>query len=304
MIRELVADDAPAVVRLAAAAYPQWVQSERGFLHRIANTPARARRRRWVAADEGGVTGYASSGIEIGFGDDDVGEIGVLVEQGARGRGTGSALFAVAERHVGALGVRRILAEGRDDDASRRFAVRCGFRHTMTRRLSRLDPRSVPKDAHLELLASRADVGYRVVAMATVDREAVFELDAACSRDVPLDEQLELDRDEWNVNHWRNPDVAQEGSFVVLHGDRPVSFAMLRVAGTRGANDMTGTLREHRGRGLARLAKMSSLLWAAEHGVTEVVTENDETNAPMLALNTSLGYRPFASVLAYVRDLA
>jgi len=32
------------------------------------------------------------------------------------------------------------------------------------------------------------------------------------------------------------------------------------------------------------------------------VTENDETNAPMLALNTRLGYRPFAAVRSFVSD--
>jgi hypothetical protein len=32
------------------------------------------------------------------------------------------------------------------------------------------------------------------------------------------------------------------------------------------------------------------------------LTENDETNAPMLAINERLGYRPIASRYSYVLD--
>ena len=60
-------------------------------------------------------------------------------------------------------------------------------------------------------------------------------------------------------------------------------------------NDMTGTLREFRGRGLARLLKLHQLEWAARDGIASVMTENDETNAAMLAVNTRLGYVPSSS---------
>ena len=44
--------------------------------------------------------------------------------------------------------------------------------------------------------------------------------------------------------------------------------------------------------GLARLLKSHSLHRAAEAGATRAITDNDETNAPMLAVNKALGYRP------------
>ena len=61
------------------------------------------------------------------------------------------------------------------------------------------------------------------------------------------------------------------------------------------------TRREFRGRGLARLLKSHSLHRAAEAGVTLAITDNDETNAPMLAVNTALGYRPFARRVEWER---
>ena len=43
---------------------------------------------------------------------------------------------------------------------------------------------------------------------------------------------------------------------------------------------------------------------AAELGATIALTDNDETNAPMLAVNRRLGYRPFARRLEWERAAA
>jgi RimJ/RimL family protein N-acetyltransferase len=72
----------------------------------------------------------------------------------------------------------------------------------------------------------------------------------------------------------------------------------------RAINSFTGTLPTHRGRGLARAAKQASLVWAAAHGITAVWTHNDEQNAPMLAVNARLGYRPAARLVEYTRAAA
>ena len=72
--------------------------------------------------------------------------------------------------------------------------------------------------------------------------------------------------------------------------------------GGRAAHDMTGTVREYRRRGLARLAKMAALRWCADSGVRTVFTSNDTTNADMLALNEHLGYRPLGRNTTYRKD--
>jgi GNAT superfamily N-acetyltransferase len=69
----------------------------------------------------------------------------------------------------------------------------------------------------------------------------------------------------------------------------------------RAHNNLTGTLRAYRSRGLATVLKSHSLHRAAALGVTIAVTDNDETNAPMLAVNAKLGYRPFARRLVWER---
>ena len=65
---------------------------------------------------------------------------------------------------------------------------------------------------------------------------------------------------------------------------------------------MTGTLPEYRRRGLARLAKLATIRWAAENGVEWMLTSNAEANTGMRALNESLGYRHAGTQAFYVRD--
>jgi GNAT superfamily N-acetyltransferase len=54
-----------------------------------------------------------------------------------------------------------------------------------------------------------------------------------------------------------------------------------------------------RGRGIATALKSRSLARAAELGATIVLTDNEELNAPMLAVNAKLGYRPFSRRIAW-----
>ena len=68
-------------------------------------------------------------------------------------------------------------------------------------------------------------------------------------------------------------------------------------------SDMTGTLPDYRGRGLAKLAKLAVFRAAQELGVTAVTTENDAENEPMLALNKSVGYKRERTLASFKRDL-
>ena len=100
---------------------------------------------------------------------------------------------------------------------------------------------------------------------------------------------------------WDNPLFTRDGSFGAVVDGRVASISLL-IANTelgRGTNIFTGTSREHRGRGLALAVKLATTRWAAENGLTQIVTMNDETNAPMLAVNRRLGYVPCGRRVEY-----
>ena len=43
--------------------------------------------------------------------------------------------------------------------------------------------------------------------------------------------------------------------------------------------------------------------WARERGIRYIYTGNDLTNAPMLAINTKLGFRPLSASVELLEDL-
>ena len=75
---------------------------------------------------------------------------------------------------------------------------------------------------------------------------------------------------------------------------KPTDVALVALAEAALGHE-TGSL-------LARLVKLAALRWASENGVTSVWTTNDETNAPMLAVNRRLGYEPRLRRVEYLRE--
>jgi len=43
--------------------------------------------------------------------------------------------------------------------------------------------------------------------------------------------------------------------------------------------------------------------WAQQHGVVDLFTENDVNSAPMLRINTDMGYRPLPANVEVIRKL-
>jgi GNAT superfamily N-acetyltransferase len=103
----------------------------------------------------------------------------------------------------------------------------------------------------------------------------------------------------------RNPLLDQDCSTVVLHGSQPVALCWLKggVGPGRYGIEFTATAPAWRGQGLATLAKLSALDLAARAGIRWVGTANDETNAPMLAVNRRLGHQPLPDLVIYERGI-
>jgi GNAT superfamily N-acetyltransferase len=224
------------------------------------------------------------------------------VRQDRRGRGIGAALFERAEEHLRGLGARRFRSYSASDEGGR-FLERRGFRSGLAVTYSVLDPRR----ADTSELPQRTADGFCLAPLAQLlDRpRELFDLYAATELDMPGDHLLSEDEyDQWRAETLDYRDLNRDASHVVLAPDgRPVSFAWLLVdpAQGRAENEMTGTLRAFRRRGFARLAKLATIRWAAENGVTAILTSNHDENAAMLGLNRSLGYRPFVTSVDFSR---
>lgn len=277
------------MVALRAQVYPYLVQGVEGTRQAIATAPRD--RRALVAEVDGAVAGWVSA-----YANGPAGEVSLLhVHPGHRGRGLGAALLAAALDHLATLGVRRIRAWALEDSLG--FARAHGFTPSRPVRYAALDLRELPP-------LPPAPPGVDLLPMDALDPHALHAAHVAASADEPGDVPASpLSYADWRAGLWDNPDAARSASTAAVVAGVPVALAELLRDGHRVWSDMTATLPAHRGRGLARLAKLAALHRAREAGATEAYTSNDEGNAPMLAVNARLGYRPVATHWSCLRDL-
>jgi GNAT superfamily N-acetyltransferase len=271
MIRAFEERDAEGVAALLRDG--PWLATPESLVHRARTLPARARARRWVAEEEGAIVGWAQIEFRWTTERDDVAEFWSFVRPDRRGAGIGSRLYELAAAHVIEHGARE-LGSGAWEEAGHRFLLRRGYERTREARLSALDPRAV------DTSGLALPEGFRLVALADLrgrerDLHALY-MEAAV--DVPaVDAPTNIGCDEWVEGWLGDPHLSHDGSFVVLDGDRPVAFAWIKVAGRRAQNELTGTAREYRRRGLARAAKLATIRWCAEHGIERIATGNDSS---------------------------
>ncbi|MBA3841312.1 MAG: GNAT family N-acetyltransferase [Actinobacteria bacterium] len=212
--------------------------------------------------------------------------VGVIVDPAHRRRGIGTALLERLADHVRRHDATTWTGVIFENDVSSDFARRHGFENERAAVVSAVDPRSVdlPSPSSVEVVSARA-----------LGPEVVFQIDSAGALDEPLpNPPAPMPYDEWLSDIWDEPSFTSEGSFVTISDGTPAALALLYAAPEfgRAVIAFTATIPEFRGRGLALAAKIATMRWAAAHGITRVWTANDDTNAPMLAINARLGYRP------------
>ncbi|MEO7981611.1 MAG: GNAT family N-acetyltransferase [Sporichthyaceae bacterium] len=287
-VRDAGVGDFPAAAAIRAANEPDRIISTEGMTVWMGDLPERAALGSWLAADDGGPVGWAMAMRSWTQPDDGIGSVDVVVAPGRQREGVGTVLAERVRQHCTDLGLHTVRAMSLDTASARAMAARHGFRETFASTTSTVDPRTVSPGP--------VPPGVRLVPFADLDDPApVFALDLEVSQDVPGDESFEsMTLADWSARFWRSPVVDDDCSLLLYVGDEPAGLTLLRVDRPTGRahNNITGVRRAHRGRGLARLLKSHSLHRAGELGVTVAATDNDETNAPMLAVNTTLGYRP------------
>ena len=296
MLREGTLDDVPRAAPMLQRAWPDTIITVDGMRHSLEKAPERADLL-MLAWDEGGeLAGWGTAGREWWVSQPHRGTLVVAVDPGRRGEGIGSALATAADEHLSTLGVTTTRAGSVDEPGARALATRLGFRKIAASATSALDPRTV--------VPEHVPDDVRLIPFADLDDpRAVFDLDIEVSNDIPNEEFDGISFEEWKDEFWRSPLIHQEASLAAFVGDELAALTMIRIdePSGRAQNNVTGTRAPYRGRGLARVLKSHSLHIAGRLGATIAMTDNDETNAPMLAVNRSLGYRPFARRIEWER---
>jgi len=234
--------------------------------------------------------------------------LGIWVMPGMRNQGIGSALYQVASdaaRTAGKTGFQTEVSEAHA--AGVRFLTNRGFRVTGRAKMVRLDLRGLgapviaaPEGIRVTSLAKRPELvpGVHVAAV-----EAFPDIPTS---DEPLDPgSLEA----FTARDVDRVGIPKEGFLVAVDdgSGEVVGYASLIFApGSRvlAYNDMTAVRPAWRGRGIATALKRATIAWAIENGLEAIETGNDEENAPMRAVNLTLGYTPIPDVLEMQGPLA
>jgi GNAT superfamily N-acetyltransferase len=307
VIRPFRPDDARAATALLRKLIPEWVMTDRGLRHWVASIPERSHPGVWVAEDGGEVVGWGEAFLQWDVAEEGVAYVWFGVYPQARRRGLGSRFYELATGHLRGADARRIDSLTAGDPDGERFLLARGFRRTRSEQAWSLDPNAVDLAEAAEFERRKATEGYRLVPLREArDRpEELFQLFSEAHGDVPSDHTHVETYEDWRRTLWDYPDLDFDGSHVVFADERPVAFAWIAVdrEGARGTHVMTGTAREFRNRGLARLAKLGTIRWAAGNGVATLLTENDSANRGMLALNDRLGYRPTRTMQYFAKDV-
>jgi GNAT superfamily N-acetyltransferase len=266
------------------------------LLHWARKLPERAHARHWVAEDGEEVVGWAEAEFEWATEREDLAGVWAFVRADRRGRGIGSRFYERAVAHVLEQGARELKSGAWEDDGHR-FLVDRGYEARRRERLSALDPRTVDTSA----LALPEGFRLRSLGELSGREQELHSLYSDAAADMPADDpETNIGFDDWLEETLGDPTLSKDASMVVLDGDTPVALAWIKVAGDRAENELTGTLRAYRRRGLARAAKLATIRWCAEHGIERIATGNDSTNVGMLAINDELGYRPWITWQEYV----
>lgn len=203
---------------------------------------------------------------------------------GHRRRGIGTAIAAALIDHARALGRDGLSAfVDAAESASRAFVERYGLSevdHELEQRRALGDepPAAVPDGIELVALGERRDELLR----------AVWPIAQQGYADMPLPGVISYTLDEW----LREEATIADGSFVALERGEPVGYAGLLTDAEIGCahHGLTVVRRDSRRRGVATALKRAQLNWAAQQGLSELVTWTQRGNEAMQALNRGLGY--------------
>jgi GNAT superfamily N-acetyltransferase len=300
VVRPFRPADAEPFARVRGAAAPFLLTTAESVAFDVGNAHPDAHYHPLVAEQHGEVIGTVQVGVAHESPTPGQGFANVHVHPERVGRGAGTLLVRAAEEQLARVGASAVYSWVLDEPPHRAFAERRGYRPLRSAHFLRLDLDALPPR-----LPVPEGVELRTAADFEDDPRPVFELDSECAQDEPGDIGAHLsDYEQWLRDTWHHPLMDRELTTVAVADGRPVAFTAARTdGGSRYVTGMTGTVRSHRGRGLARAVKHDSLLRARSAGFAEAFTGNDTDNAPMLAVNRWFGYTVSATEVRHVRDV-
>ena len=226
--------------------------------------------------------------------------LSIIAHPNHRRSGVGTSLIAEAKTFCQSIGITELKSRVKDDEPGwNEWAKSNGFkieRHSFRSSITLADFDLSEHPSRISELVSERIVFSTLAELGdtTENRRKYYEADSAAAIDIPGEDHVES-WTEYEAEVFNNKEYRPEGAHLALDGERIVGVAhvWLDAEHDRMENAFTGVIREYRGRGIATALKLLTIKHARNVGVSEILTENDSENAPILAVNRKLGYKPW-----------
>lgn len=161
----------------------------------------------------------------------------------------------------------------------------------------RLDVGAFDFAAYEAYVEQARDAGVELTSMAAIggvnaaNRRSLYELNKICSADIP-DRGEFYTFEEYEAKRIDVPSFRPDGVIVARDGEGTwvgFSATSLQAAG-HAFNEMTGVLREYRGRGLSLALKVVGIRFVKDAGYQWIDTMHHPRNDSAIAMNRRLGF--------------
>jgi mycothiol synthase len=271
--------------------------------------PKHVKQQRFVAWLEGQAVGFAQYSQNAGQYHPQRFSVWVEVLPEFTQRGIGGLLY---QRLLEDLAQHQPIAfssNTREDKYGLEFLQRRGFVEKMRTWENRIALASHDHTPHQHLRGQLEAQGIQIINLEQfLERftpEDYYRLNQTLSRDVPrLYPMTERSFEEWASWNLYGSKVLPHGTFFAVSGSEPIGMSQLfKSDGKYITIGLTAVLRQQRGKQLALALKTTCLEWAKTQGYFEVRTWNDSNNAPILALNSKLGFVRCPAWIECVKEL-
>lgn len=257
--------------------------------------------KRWVYELDGQIVGYASHTHGLWNFHSQKFYIDVRVHPDYQKQGIGTQLYNLLGESIAPHDPPTIFAEVFEPHTDAlSFAQKRGYEITLREGELRLNVADFKPSKFETLMQSIAEQGVIIKSMAgwaqeipNMDRE-VYDLDMAISVDVPMSEPFVSPLFEtWHETVWQRETHLKEGLMLARHNGQFIGLSMIwRNRGSTIVNqDLTGVVRQYRGKKLGLALKMRVINYCIANGYTSFRTQNEQDNMSMLKTNQHLGFQ-------------
>jgi len=305
-LRRFREGDDDAIARIHTAVYPDSPSTAEEVRHWVSEMAPEGTVSEWFVAEDrqtGEVTGYAWYFHTVWSFHPHKYRLRAYVHPAWEHRSIGRLLMETVLASLRARGAQRVKAIAREDrPRGIAFLQRYGFAEQVRDFESRLPVAACdlsqfagsadrPASAGIELTTLAAELARHPHCL-----PAVYQLHCALDISAPRDDPEPATPppyDRFMAFEIDHPTVLTDAFFLAKHKDFYIGeSAMKRSESDSGVlhQQLTGVVPEYRGLGVATALKVKTIEYAQRRGFREIRTFNSSRNAPMLAVNTKLGF--------------